>query len=41
VYKSAEEVIANIKTVMAEDPVFGVLGFVTSMGKLFINKEYK
>ncbi len=40
-YKSAEEVIANIKAVMAQDPVFAVLGFVTSMGKLFINKEYK
>ena len=40
-YKSAEEVIANIKAVMAQDPVFAVLGFVTSMVKLFINKEYK
>lgn len=25
---------------MEEDPVFAVLGFVTSMGKFFVNKEY-
>ena len=40
VYKSAEEVVANIERIITQDPVFAVLGFVTSMGKLFVNKEY-
>lgn len=42
VYKTAEKVMANIEKLMAEDPVFAVLGFVSSMAKYFVeNKEYK
>ena len=35
VYKTADEVVAAITMLMEEDPVFAVLGFVTSFGKLF------
>jgi len=42
VFNTAEEVMANIEKLMEEDPVFAVLGFVSSMAKYFVeNKEYK
>lgn len=42
VYNTAEDVILNIEHLMEEDPLMGVLGFVSSMAKYFVeNKEYK
>ena len=42
VYKTADEIVAAITQIMAEDPVFAVLGFVTSFAKLFEQEvQYK
>jgi hypothetical protein len=43
VFKTADKVVGAITEVMAKgDPVFAVLGFVTSMAKIFVvDKQYK
>ena len=42
VYKTAGSVLTGIEACMAQDPVFAVLGFVSSMTKLFVqHDEYR
>lgn len=42
VYKTAGTVLTGIEACLAVDPVFGVLGFVSSMTKLFVqHDEYR
>jgi hypothetical protein len=42
VYKTAGTVVSGIEACLAQDPVFAVLGFVSSMSKLFVqHDEYK
>jgi len=42
VYKTASTVVAGIEACLTEDPVFAVLGFVSSMTELFVQHvEYR
>jgi len=42
VYKTAGTVLIGIEACLAQDPVFAVLGFVSSMTKLFVqHDEYR
>lgn len=42
VYKTAGSVLVGIEACLTQDPVFGVLGFVSSMTKLFVqHDEYR